>query len=124
MLSNPAIIKRAVLVGAALAVIGAAAAPVRAQSPEVALFKVVTVKDEIVVGIPNGELAAMGGDASAIARRLIGKGEMTLTRFAVRKNAAGDLEFQRVGCDGYCPPLATPNPTDRQDQQRHDGQPP
>ena len=93
MLSNPAIIKRAVLVGAALAVIGAAAAPVRAQSPEVALFKVVTVKDEIVVGIPNGELAAMGGDASAIARRLIGKGEMTLTRFAVRKNAAGDLEF-------------------------------
>ena len=93
MLSNPAIIARALLVGAALAGLGAVAGPVRAQGAEVALFKVVTVKDEIVVGLSPAELASIGGDASAIARRLIGKGEMTMTRFAVRKNAAGDLEF-------------------------------
>ena len=93
MLSNPAILTRAVLVSLALAAIGAAAAPARAQGPEVALFKVVTLKDEILVGMPNTELASIGGDAGAIARRLVGRGEMTLTRFTIRKNAAGDLEI-------------------------------
>jgi hypothetical protein len=93
MLSHPAIIRRAVLVCATLAAIGAAAGPSRAQSADVALFKVVTVKDEILVGMPRAELASLGGDAGAIARTLVGRGAMTLTRFAIRKSATGDLEI-------------------------------
>ena len=93
MLSQPAIVRRAVLVCAALAAIGAAARPGHAETPDVALFKVVTIKDEILVGMPRAELASMGGDAGGIARTLVGRGAITLTRFTIRKGPGGDLEI-------------------------------
>ena len=68
-----------------------------AQNAEVALFRVVTVKDEIVVGLPRADLASLGGAAGAIARTLLGRGEMTLKRYAVRKGALGELEFAPSG---------------------------
>jgi hypothetical protein len=59
----------------------------------VALFKVVTTKDEIVIGFNDGELAQLESkDAGGIAKLLVGKGSISVWQYAVRKNASGDLE--------------------------------
>ncbi len=68
---------------------------------KVSLFKVITVKDEIVIGIPDNELAQLDGkDAGGLARMLIAKGSMSVWQYAVQKSAAGDLEerpLRKVG---------------------------
>ena len=57
------------------------------------LFKIVTVKDEVVVGLSAAELDQFGGrDAGAVARTLRSKGMLTLWQYATRKAASGDLE--------------------------------
>ena len=38
------------------------------------LFKIVTVKDEVVVGLNAAELAELGGDAGGIAKAIASKG--------------------------------------------------
>src|SRR4051812_27466307 len=44
-----------------IALLAAAAAPVMAQTKDTSLFKVVSVKDEVVIGLSAAELAALGG---------------------------------------------------------------
>ena len=68
------------------------------------LFKVITVRDEIVIGLSADELGQLGsqgvGGAGAIAKVLVSRGEMTVWQYAVRKNASGELEqapLRRVG---------------------------
>jgi hypothetical protein len=62
-------------------------------SDKVSLFKVITVKDEIVIGIPDDELAQIDGrDAGGIAKMLMAKGSMGVWQYAVHKSATGDLE--------------------------------
>lgn len=57
------------------------------------LFKIITAKDEIVIGLSAEELGTMGGsDAGAVAKTLVSKGSMTAWQYAVRKAANGDLE--------------------------------
>jgi hypothetical protein len=64
-----------------------------AQEKAMNLFKIITVKDEIVIGLTPDELGKLGGqDAGAVAKALVSKGEMTVWQYAVRKNATGDLE--------------------------------
>jgi hypothetical protein len=64
-----------------------------AQEKAMNLFKIITVKDEIVIGLTPDELGKLGGqDAGAVAKALVSKGEMTVWQYAVRKNASGDLE--------------------------------
>jgi hypothetical protein len=59
----------------------------------ITLFKVITVKDEIVIGLSAAELDQLGGrDAGAIARSLVAKGTLSVWQYAVRKAASGDLE--------------------------------
>ena len=69
------------LAGAALSavVLTLAAAPVSAET----LFKIVTVKDEIVVGLNDAELKDLGGDAGGIAKAIAAKGSLTLWQYAV-----------------------------------------
>jgi hypothetical protein len=72
---------------------GALIQSVWAQEKAMNLFKIITVKDEIVIGLATDELSKLGGqDAGAIAKALVSKGEMTVWQYAVRKNATGDLE--------------------------------
>lgn len=60
---------------------------------KVSLFKVITAKDEIVIGISDSELAQVDGrNAGGIAKTLVAKGSMTVWQYAVRKSAGGDLE--------------------------------
>jgi hypothetical protein len=59
---------------------------------KVSLFKVITAKDEIVIGLSNGELAQMDGNAGGVAKALVAKGTLSVWRYAVRKAPSGDLE--------------------------------
>jgi hypothetical protein len=68
---------------------------------KVSLFKVITTKDEIVIGIGEADLAQMeGGNAGGVAKALVAKGSMSVWQYAVRKSAGGDLEqapLHRIG---------------------------
>ena len=82
---------------AASTLLVAAAVPALAQGAKkdqaASLFKIVTVKDEVVIGLSTEELAALGGsDAGAVAKALAAKGTLTVWQYAVRKGASGDLE--------------------------------
>ena len=60
---------------------------------KVSLFKVITAKDEVVIGIPDDELAQIDGkDAGGIAKMLVAKGSMSVWQYAVHKSDTGDLE--------------------------------
>ena len=68
--------------GAALsAVFIGLAAPASAET----LFKIITVKDEITVGLNDAELKELGGDAGGIAKAIAAKGSLTLWQYAVPK---------------------------------------
>ena len=81
------------------------------------LFKIITVKDEIVIGLNADELGAIGGkDAGAVAKALAAKGDMTAWQYAVKKAANGGLQqapLRQVGllanqalrADAYATPL-------------------
>jgi hypothetical protein len=57
------------------------------------LFKVITVKDEIVIGFSAAELNELGGrDAGAISRSLVSRGSLSVWQYAGRKAPNGDLE--------------------------------
>ena len=55
------------------------AAPASAET----LFKIVTVKDDITVGLNDAELKEFGGDAGGIAKAIAAKGSLTLWQYAV-----------------------------------------
>ena len=78
------------------AALGTTAAPAFSET----LFKIVTVKDEIIVGLNDAEMAQLGNDAGAIAKSIVSKGTMTLWQYASKKAANGELQqapLQKVG---------------------------
>lgn len=92
----PTLLACAALVGA-----GLAATPAAASEPGVTLFKVVTVRDDIVIGLTAEELSRLGGrDAGSVAKAIAQGGEMTAWQYHVRKAPNGDLQqapMRRVG---------------------------
>jgi hypothetical protein len=83
------IARRAVLMLA----LATAASAAWAQDKATTLFKVITVKDEIVIGLNPEELGSIGGqDAGAVAKALATKGELTVWQYAVRHAPSGELE--------------------------------
>jgi len=65
--------------GLAAAFVMGALAPASAET----LFKIITVKDDIVVGLNDAELKDFGGDAGGIAKAIAAKGSLTLWQYAV-----------------------------------------
>ena len=59
---------------------------------KVSLFKVITAKDEIVIGLTGDELKQMDGNAGGVAKALVTKGSLSVWKYAVRKAPTGDLE--------------------------------
>jgi len=59
---------------------------------KVSLFKVITAKDEIVIGLSDDELKAMDGNAGGVAKALVSRGSLSVWQYAVRKAPTGDLE--------------------------------
>jgi len=87
--------RRRAFAGGALAVLFMTAAqPAMSEDKGMTtLFKIITVKDEIVIGLNADELGAIGGkDAGAVAKALAAKGQMTAWQYAVKKAANGDLQ--------------------------------
>ena len=81
------------LLGAALAVaVFVSAAPVSAET----MFKIVTVKDEIVVGLNDAELKEFGGDAGGIAKAIAAKGSLTLWQYAVTQKGGERMVSPRA----------------------------
>jgi len=79
--------------GALMLVLATAASAAWAQDKATTLFKVITVKDEIVIGLNAEELGGLGGqDAGAVAKALAAKGELTVWQYAVRHAPSGELE--------------------------------
>jgi hypothetical protein len=64
-----------------------------AQETKTDLFKVVTVKDEIIIGLSADELKALGGsDASAVAHALAQKSDLTVWQYNVHRGQNGELQ--------------------------------
>lgn len=84
--------RRIVLLGA-LATAFAGTAIAQPAAPAVRLFKVVSPRDEILVGLTEPELAALQGasPAEALARTIAADGQMTLWQYSVRRGEAGQL---------------------------------
>ena len=71
----------------------ASATASQAQESKVSLFKIVTVKDEIVIGLSDDEMKALGGtDASAVAHALAQKGDMSVWQYNVHRGPNGDMQ--------------------------------
>jgi hypothetical protein len=64
-----------------------------AQDAKVSLFKVVTVKDEIIIGLSADELKALGGtEASSVAQALAQKGNLTAWQYNVRRGPNNEMQ--------------------------------
>ena len=89
---------RRILLRAGAALLIVSTAPAFAQGNQkdqtmTSLFKIISVKDEIVIGLSADEMSAMGGnDAGAVAKALASKGTLSVWQYATRKAANGDLE--------------------------------
>lgn len=83
----------------ALAALAAAfiATAAMADTSKPPLFKIVTVKDEVIVAVPQGEPAAPSAEVGAIGQALVDKGAVTLWQYAVRKAPDGALEMAPRG---------------------------
>ena len=68
---------------------------------KVSLFKVITSKDEVVIGLTDADLAQVEGqNAGGVAKMLVAKGSISVWQYAVHKSASGDLEeapLHRIG---------------------------
>jgi hypothetical protein len=82
--------------GAALLIVSTAPALAQGNQKDQAmtsLFKIISVKDEIIIGLSGDELSQLGGnDAGAVAKALAAKGSLTVWQYSTRKGANGDLE--------------------------------
>lgn len=82
------------LLGPVLAVALGLACPVEPASAQqtapVKLFKVITAKDEVEIGLTDDELRSFGPlpDIENLARRLVDAGQLTVGQYAVKR--AGD----------------------------------
>jgi hypothetical protein len=61
---------------------------------QVKLFKIVSPKDDVVIGLTTTELRGLGtaSDLDNLARHLATDGQMTVWQYAVRHDQAGNLQ--------------------------------
>ncbi|WP_269759097.1 hypothetical protein [Variovorax sp. E3] len=85
--------RRGVFLGLMLLPAALAVRSVRAQAPApVQLFKVVSPRDEVIVGVDAAQLGAGTGPAvERLAAQLAAKGQLTLWQYASHKDAGGAL---------------------------------
>ena len=62
-----------------------------AQTAEVKLFKIITAKDEVEIGLTDEELRSFGAspDIDALAKKLVDAGQITVWQYAVQRAADG-----------------------------------
>ena len=81
------------LAALALVPLAFAARPIRAQAAApIQLFKIVSPRDEIVVGVEAAQLGSGAGPAvQRLAEMLAAQGQLTLWQYASQKDASGAL---------------------------------
>ena len=80
-------------IGLASLILESVVMPSAFAADPVSLFKVITAKDEIVIGLTDAELTQLDGkNAGGIAKMLVAKGSMSVWQYAVRKAPTGELE--------------------------------
>ena len=62
-----------------------------AQAADVKLFKIITAKDEVEIGLTDEELRSFGAgpDIDALAKKLADAGQITVWQYAVQRAADG-----------------------------------
>ena len=86
-------IRQTIAVAAAVAMMMGFAAASWADTAAVKLFKVISPKDEVEIGLTDDELKGPGkSDVENLAKKLVDAGQITVWQYAVHKNANGDLE--------------------------------
>lgn len=91
--------QRRTLIGATLALAVAAIGDhATAQDADVSLFKVVSAKDDMVVGLTQDELAKFGPGVplEVFAAELQRRGQMAVWQYASTRGAQGDLVMSPV----------------------------
>jgi hypothetical protein len=75
------------------------ALPATAQAPAVSLFRVVSPKDDIIIGLTGPELDALGSGSGAerIARRLAAEGQIGAWRYVVGRAPDGSTRHVASG---------------------------
>jgi hypothetical protein len=73
-------------------ILGSMMAKPALAADKVSLFKVITARDEIVIGLADDELKTMDGNAGGVAKTLVARGSLSVWQYAVRKAPTGDLE--------------------------------
>ena len=95
MSAKPLRLAAAIVAGfAVVALTVAGSPPLRAQDQSaIKLFKMVTAKDEVVIGLNDEELRSFGPrpDVDNLAERLVSAGQITAWQYAVKKAADGSL---------------------------------
>ncbi|MBR0680179.1 hypothetical protein GXW74_06750 [Roseomonas eburnea] len=79
--------------------LAASALPAAAQAPAVMLFRVVSPRDEIIIGLTQAELAALGTgpEAERIARKLVADGQVGAWRYVVGRAPDGSTRHAAAG---------------------------
>lgn len=108
---------------AALLVVAIAVAASAHAQAQMQLFKVVTSKDEVVIGVKQEELRTFGPlpDLDNLAQHLASLGQMTVWQYAVKKDQSGTLQqapLRRIAIfrndmlriEPYASPLPVLNP--------------
>lgn len=77
----------------------ALAVPAAAQAPAVLLFRVVSPRDEVIIGLTPAELAALGTgpEAERIGRKLATDGQIGAWRYVVGRAADGSTRYGATG---------------------------
>lgn len=85
--------RRIILAVPLLALAGGAAA--QAPAPAIRLFRVVSQRDDIIIGLTPAELAAMGSGAEAerIGRTLASQGQLGAWRYIVGRAPDGSTRY-------------------------------
>ncbi len=81
------------LFGVAALAAAAGARTTKAGAAEgVKLFKIVSARDEIVIGVTDKDLSGEGSELARLTAKMRAAGQLEVWRYAVRKAANGDLE--------------------------------
>lgn len=86
-------LSRRVALGASLAAMVLTGTPSAfAEESDMLLFKIISQKDDVIIGLTEGQLTAAGGlDAGIVGKMLVASGELAAWQYVVSRNDAGEL---------------------------------
>jgi hypothetical protein len=92
---HPLIRIRRSIVLSAVAALTALGVVMSAAAAEVQLFKIVTPKDEMFVGLTSDDIAHLGSGAAVelLSKKIAADGQMTIWQYAVKHDKDGSLVF-------------------------------